>query len=258
MTFEITPVAAPVAQAQAGEFIQFQNDGTALGAPTVTVVNFTGTGIEATRGVGESANVITVRITPPAVNFEDVFVGDPEALYLHSPQVAPEGFAWTDNSPSPNLLLDGNNNLMNPDAAGVSGAGPILLPMSSSYSVRLDATMDGSGSTDSVSGVSVTLSDFLSSSTLKLIIERVFGGTYNVIFQSAFSNDTVLDVAAEGLHIFVVVVTPTGCDVQMDDVSILTVTGDANIHTTNDITLTIFNTDAGRNHTIRRVAVTQG
>ncbi len=258
MTFEITPVAAPVAQAQAGEFIQFQNDGTDLGVPNVTVVNFTGTGVEATRGTGENANVITVRITPPAVNFDDEFVGGPEALYLHSPQVAPAAFVWLDNSPQPNLQLDGNGNLMSQDTVDVSGAGPILLPMSSSYSIRFDAVMDGSGSTGSVSGVSVTFTDFSSSSSLKLTIERVFDGTYNVIFQSAFSNDTVLNVAAEGWHIFEIFVTPTGCDVQMDIVSILTVVGDTNIDTVNDITLTIFNTDAGRNHTIRRVAVTQG
>ncbi len=70
MAFAITPVEAPLAQAQAGEFIQFQSEGDDLGAPTVTVVNFTGSGIVATRGTGENANVITVTITPPST--EDI------------------------------------------------------------------------------------------------------------------------------------------------------------------------------------------
>ncbi len=257
MAFAITPVEAPLAQAQAGEFIQFQNDGTALGAPNVTVVNFTGTGIEATRGTGENANVITVRITPPPVNFDDQFEGFAEALYLHTPDVAPASFAWSDNSPNPNLLLDGSGSLMNPGVDIVGGTGTIAMPMSTNYSLLLYATMDGAGVTDSVSGVSFTLTDFDSGYSVKLIVQRVFGGTYNVTLQGAVGGQA-LDVGAGGAHIFEVAVYPGGVDVRLDGDLLFTALGSTNVATVNNIALDITNTDAGRNHTLQRFTVIQG
>jgi hypothetical protein len=70
MTFEITPVGASTSGGELAQFLQFQSEGDDLGLPNVTIVNFTGEGIVATRGTGENANVITVTITPPST--EDI------------------------------------------------------------------------------------------------------------------------------------------------------------------------------------------
>jgi len=60
-TFGITPAAGfpPQASDEFPNYIQFQQDGTDLGAPNVDTVNFAD-GLTATRGTGESANVVTV------------------------------------------------------------------------------------------------------------------------------------------------------------------------------------------------------
>lgn len=61
-TFSITPVTdfpAPNADAFPN-FIQFQADGVDLGLADADTVDFTG-GLQATRGTGESSNVVTVR-----------------------------------------------------------------------------------------------------------------------------------------------------------------------------------------------------
>lgn len=44
------------------DFLQFQKDGQNLGGPDVTTVNFTGAGVQATRGTGENAGVLTVQV----------------------------------------------------------------------------------------------------------------------------------------------------------------------------------------------------
>lgn len=44
------------------DFLQFQKDGQNLGGPDVTTVNFAGTGVQATRGTGENASVLTVQV----------------------------------------------------------------------------------------------------------------------------------------------------------------------------------------------------
>ena len=44
------------------DFLQFQKDGQNLGGPDVTTVNFTGPGVQATRGTGENAGVLTVQV----------------------------------------------------------------------------------------------------------------------------------------------------------------------------------------------------
>jgi hypothetical protein len=61
MTFGITPAGGfpPAAAEDFPNFIQFQADGTDLGGPDADTVNFS-TGLTATRGTGENANVITV------------------------------------------------------------------------------------------------------------------------------------------------------------------------------------------------------
>ena len=53
MTYEVTPVEVPVPE-------------TEFPVPTVTTINFVGTGFTCSRGTGEQSNVITIRITPPA------------------------------------------------------------------------------------------------------------------------------------------------------------------------------------------------
>lgn len=44
------------------DFLQFQKDGQNLGGPDVTTVNFTGAGVQATRGTGANASVLTVQV----------------------------------------------------------------------------------------------------------------------------------------------------------------------------------------------------
>lgn len=66
MTFEITPVGTSTSGGEFAQFLQFRSEGNDLGLPNVTIVNFTGDGVVATRGAGENANVITVTITPPS------------------------------------------------------------------------------------------------------------------------------------------------------------------------------------------------
>lgn len=59
-TFAIAPIS--VSQAESGDFpdyLQFQQNGVDLGGPTVDTINIT-TGLTATRGVGEDANVLTL------------------------------------------------------------------------------------------------------------------------------------------------------------------------------------------------------
>jgi hypothetical protein len=84
MSFEITPVT-PTAVVPSAEpaFLQFQQQGAALGAPNVRVVNFISP-LVATRGVGEHENVLTVTGPAPATctlqtgpfDFYDNFTGD--------------------------------------------------------------------------------------------------------------------------------------------------------------------------------------
>jgi hypothetical protein len=63
-TFGITPVSDFPPQTDDGfpNFIQFQDEGTALGGADAEVVDFTGAGVTATRGTGENANKVTVDI----------------------------------------------------------------------------------------------------------------------------------------------------------------------------------------------------
>lgn len=60
-SFSLTPLTdvPPPAQDDFPNFIQFQNAGTDLGTPDADTLNFS-TGLTATRGVGENANVVTV------------------------------------------------------------------------------------------------------------------------------------------------------------------------------------------------------
>lgn len=64
MPFEVTPDIGGAQETPEafGSYIQFQKDGANLGTPTVSTVNLT-TGITATRGTGESANVLTLAAT---------------------------------------------------------------------------------------------------------------------------------------------------------------------------------------------------
>lgn len=64
MTFAIAPVGAAV-QNTPGDFIQWQSEGVDLGNARVDVIDFVGTNILATRGVGENSHVITVRLLEP-------------------------------------------------------------------------------------------------------------------------------------------------------------------------------------------------
>jgi hypothetical protein len=70
------------------DFLQFQKDGQNLGGPDVTTVNFTGPGVQATRGTGENAGVLTVQVAGgggpgPAPG------GAPYARFLLSPVSPP-------------------------------------------------------------------------------------------------------------------------------------------------------------------------
>lgn len=69
------------------DFLQFQKDGQNLGGPDVTTVNFTGPGVQATRGTGENAGVLTVQVAGggpgPAPG------GAPYARFLLSPSSPP-------------------------------------------------------------------------------------------------------------------------------------------------------------------------
>lgn len=61
MSFGITPASGfpPQASDEFPNYIQFQNQGSALGLPNVDTVNF-GRNLVASRGTGENANVVTV------------------------------------------------------------------------------------------------------------------------------------------------------------------------------------------------------
>ena len=66
--FSITPAGSfPAPASESGDtgfvnFIQFQQDGTNLGDANADTVNFTGSGVTATRGTGENSGVLTVDI----------------------------------------------------------------------------------------------------------------------------------------------------------------------------------------------------
>lgn len=157
MTFAITPVTAPLAQAQAGEFIQFQSDGTDLGAPTVTIVNFTGTGIVATRGTGESANVITVTITPPStadiLTLRSTFVEMTYAAVYQAdfPGVVEADGTFTPATAGTNVTLSGGDMVATfADVGSVAnttglnkGPGPVAyeIEITSSFTGKLQAGM---------------------------------------------------------------------------------------------------------------------
>jgi hypothetical protein len=66
--FHISAIPYPPAPADAFPlYLQWRAAGVDLGEPNVRVVDFIGTNIEATRGVGENYNVITVRLTIQSV-----------------------------------------------------------------------------------------------------------------------------------------------------------------------------------------------
>lgn len=72
--FSVTPVGPfPQATDQGfPEFIQFQSEGVDLGGPDADTVDF-GAGLAATRGVGESENVVSVE---PSIRFRDIYGDD--------------------------------------------------------------------------------------------------------------------------------------------------------------------------------------
>ncbi len=73
MNFSITPVGPFPPSNDEGfpQFIQWRDEGVDLGGPDADTVDFTGEGVTATRGTGETANVITVEIlAPPSLSLQ--------------------------------------------------------------------------------------------------------------------------------------------------------------------------------------------
>lgn len=69
MSFSMTPVTGypPVADGGFPTFIQIQDNGTNLGGPDADTLNFVGSA-RATRGVGENAGTVQIRIGPMSWN----------------------------------------------------------------------------------------------------------------------------------------------------------------------------------------------
>lgn len=63
MAFGIAPVTSypPAGQAAFPLYMQWRYAGTNLGDAGVIVIDFTGPGLKATRGIGENSHIITVR-----------------------------------------------------------------------------------------------------------------------------------------------------------------------------------------------------
>ncbi len=102
-SFTITPVSVESAVGtDFPNFIQFQQDGTDLGLPDADTVNFS-TGLTATRGTGESANVLTlVGGASPALvvqlfaNTQGVFDGTYFSDWTGAPATASTDASWSD------------------------------------------------------------------------------------------------------------------------------------------------------------------
>lgn len=83
MAFSIAPVTGfpPPTAESFPQYIQFQNQGTDLGAPDATTLNFAGKAL-ATRGVGENEGTVTVTVGAFAWNDQDgdytLVLGDAE------------------------------------------------------------------------------------------------------------------------------------------------------------------------------------
>lgn len=111
-TFAIAPVS--VSQAESGDFpdyLQFQDEGVDLGQRDADTLNFTGTGVTATRGVGEDANVVTVEVeayVPPAT---EVTWNSQAGEYTIQSSDANNGIATTGTSGSQTITIPADDQL---------------------------------------------------------------------------------------------------------------------------------------------------
>jgi len=95
MTFGISPAGnfPPPASTDFPQFIQFQNGGEDLGGPDADTLNFS-TGLTATRGTGESSNVVTVTAEGGGNTFAWKYTAGPYTLEAED---ANSGIAATTN-----------------------------------------------------------------------------------------------------------------------------------------------------------------
>lgn len=259
MTYAMTPTNAPAVQGTPGNWLQFQQDGANRGDANVAVLDIVGDPEEllVTRGVGVNSHVVTIRrIAPPYFQFLDTFTGGAGTIVGHAPDIAPPGFAWSDNSPGVNLLLDGSGRVRTTDTAvtAQAGASAMVLPTGNDFTLELDVDMDTVGA-DSVSTVQLFVNDFNTGYNLSIQVQRVLGGTFNAKILGGLTG-SVLGIAAAGLHSFVLAVNASGAVLKMDGATIITAVGAANILNASQVTLQITNTDATLDHRVSRIAIT--
>lgn len=93
MAFALTPASAPAEQGLPGDWLQVRSEGVDLGDANVEIIDFVGDPerVVVTRGVGENAHVITVRVAAaPAPEFiypgwmTDIDNADSTPLYANS------------------------------------------------------------------------------------------------------------------------------------------------------------------------------
>ena len=103
--FSITPLTdiPPPAAQEFPNFLQFQEDGTDLGLSDADTLNFS-TGLTATRGVGENANVVTVVATGGESSSYGVIelVSDPQSPSAGFFDGSPFPASWVDTETVPN------------------------------------------------------------------------------------------------------------------------------------------------------------
>ena len=88
MTFALTPASAPVVQGLPGGWLQVRNEGVALGAADVEVIDFVTDPdrVVVSRGIGENAHVITVRYVVDETCFTETYVnGLDDYVLTHGP-----------------------------------------------------------------------------------------------------------------------------------------------------------------------------
>lgn len=117
MAFGISPASTPPVTSEGfPQYLQFQNDGTDLGAPDVDTVNFR-QGLTATRGTGENANTLTLDVdTPPTASITDYGTSADWAAALIAAGVATTG----------TILIPASVTAITPDGGQVAGVLALL------------------------------------------------------------------------------------------------------------------------------------
>jgi hypothetical protein len=195
---------------------------------------------------------------PAAAQFLDTFNGTAGPLSDHSPDVAPTGFVWADNSPGNNLQLDGTGNLTNPanDATEGFSAGS-WSPIGTTFPFTLEfiSTMEDGAGAD-FSSTYFYAEDPTGNHSIYLAANRLGVGSREVFLSTTDAGTSHISANVIGLHTYSAIVSAANVVVKMDGSEVGSVTGDFSALSAFAFVLVGVDTNGGFAHSIQQVSIT--